>query len=311
MNSNKADSKENRNVCSDQHEELDESGLVKIQYIQKTIAIVVIGTACALIFLYGSTFGFSLSTKQETWGQFGDFLGGLLNPLVGCFTLALLLFALHLQNELLKGTREQIKISRQELALSREELKKSAAALAEQSQLSRQQIADAWLLSLIDLRKEKLKNAAGGMQSVARDALSSLKESCDHRVLNFLEMTQALDEVVGFFVGSPRQPGEVAAIEVLRLDLEIVRYIEACSVSMSVVHQYGLFISQLEDGEPYALILISAMRGTLVGDGNAISKLLRLYSKSSPDAQEWRRRMPTLHQNLATYFGDSKIQAAA
>ncbi len=62
---------------------------------------------------------------QETWGQFGDFVGGVLNPLFGFLAFLLLLATLFLQNR--------------ELQLSTHELAKSAEALNIQNEtLSKQ-----------------------------------------------------------------------------------------------------------------------------------------------------------------------------
>src|SRR5690606_30182301 len=56
------------------------------------------------------------------WGTFGDYVGGILNPLFGILTLIGLVFTVALQKEILD-------VQKQELAETRQELAKSAQAL--------------------------------------------------------------------------------------------------------------------------------------------------------------------------------------
>ncbi|WBJ42267.1 hypothetical protein PALA42_03963 [Pseudomonas aeruginosa] len=48
---------------------------------------------------YISKFGSELSSNQEVWGQFGDYFGGVLNPILSFFAFAALLYTVHLQIE--------------------------------------------------------------------------------------------------------------------------------------------------------------------------------------------------------------------
>jgi hypothetical protein len=45
-----------------------------------------------IIFYVGSFFHYQLSTKPSEWGTFGDFIGGLLNPIIGLCNIAVLIF---------------------------------------------------------------------------------------------------------------------------------------------------------------------------------------------------------------------------
>ncbi len=47
--------------------------------------------------LYAKTFKGELSNSQEVWGQFGDYFGGLLNPVLSFFAFCALLCTIHLQ----------------------------------------------------------------------------------------------------------------------------------------------------------------------------------------------------------------------
>ena len=83
--------------------------------------------------LYFSQFnGAPLSTNPDRWGVFGDYLGGVLNPVFSFFALIALLYTIALQSEELRASRE-------ELALTREELARSAEALRESKEIAAQQ----------------------------------------------------------------------------------------------------------------------------------------------------------------------------
>jgi hypothetical protein len=57
---------------------------------------------------YRAQFGPEPSSKQEIWGQFGDFLGGVVNPVVGLITIVLLIMTLRSQQIELREQRDQI-----------------------------------------------------------------------------------------------------------------------------------------------------------------------------------------------------------
>lgn len=88
-----------------------------VLYIAIIVFIVTISTY-ALNFL-----SYSFSDDPAEWGQFGDFIGGCVNPLLGLLTIWLLLATLN-QND------EALALSREELRLAIEELKRGQAIQA-------------------------------------------------------------------------------------------------------------------------------------------------------------------------------------
>ena|SRR5690349_4801375 len=63
-------------------------------------AIVVTLAAWLFLFrLYEENFGAALSGDQAAWGAFGQYIGGLLTPVLGTFALAGVLYLAHLQRE--------------------------------------------------------------------------------------------------------------------------------------------------------------------------------------------------------------------
>lgn len=78
----------------------------------KVLVCVALIIAAVIIGLYFSQFNGELSNSADRWGQFGDYLGGVLNPVFGFFMLIALLFTIVLQSRELADTREELKLSR-------------------------------------------------------------------------------------------------------------------------------------------------------------------------------------------------------
>lgn len=68
----------------------------------------------------------SFSFKVETWGQFGDFISGLLNPIVAGFAFYWLTRSVTLQKDELMATHQELKESRLALKESSESQAKHA-----------------------------------------------------------------------------------------------------------------------------------------------------------------------------------------
>ena len=73
----------------------------------------------AVLAFYAIVFGFVLSESHEQWGQFGDYVGGALNPLLSFLALVALLITIAIQNR-------ELRVSITELELTRKELKRTA-----------------------------------------------------------------------------------------------------------------------------------------------------------------------------------------
>ncbi|MFY1865615.1 putative phage abortive infection protein [Achromobacter xylosoxidans] len=65
-------------------------------------------TACAAFFFYRRRFDGEFSRLQGDWGAFGDFMGGMINPVAGLVTIVLLVLTLRSQQDELSQQRTQI-----------------------------------------------------------------------------------------------------------------------------------------------------------------------------------------------------------
>lgn len=107
--------------------------------------------------VYLNHFGLKMPPADDkvmgTWGTFGDYFGGILNPILGFCSFMALLFTIDLQNKQLKKTDEQLeqnrialdqnaealKLNNQELQNSNEQLSLSAKAQSEMEKTQRLQ----------------------------------------------------------------------------------------------------------------------------------------------------------------------------
>lgn len=91
-----------------------------------TLSAVIVG-------FYFTQFNNGLSNDQTIWGVFGDYVGGILNPIVGLITIILLVVTLRQNQRALHQNEIALEQNREELELSRVELRNSATALQEQA----------------------------------------------------------------------------------------------------------------------------------------------------------------------------------
>lgn len=111
-----------------------------VRFLQKWIVeiavAVVLVIAGVVLHQYFSTFGGAKSSSQEVWGQFGDFIGGTLNPIFGLVSVLVLVATLGLQ--------------RKELAEARETAKENNNILAEQLKVMHAQSLESTFFKMLE-----------------------------------------------------------------------------------------------------------------------------------------------------------------
>lgn len=106
----------------------------KLPLILKWIGIAAVVLAIAAICAYLWRFhDHPVAADPGSWGELGDFFGGVLNPAFSFLALVALLMTLFVQSRELRLSRRMAELSRQELEMTRLELEKSAEALAAQN----------------------------------------------------------------------------------------------------------------------------------------------------------------------------------
>jgi len=82
-------------------------------------AIALVVAICAVVIVGAFTFrfhSFNWSSDSQHWGQFGDYVGGLVNPLVGIATVLLVLINIRIQQRELKASLHQMQLSNKHTA---------------------------------------------------------------------------------------------------------------------------------------------------------------------------------------------------
>ena len=121
----------------EQLENMIQKNLLPLLVVFLILGLLVAGV---VLISYYITFGGQITHKQDVWGQFGDFVGGSLNPIFAFLSFIALLMTLLIQNK--------------ELVISSEELKKSTDALTQQSKALDLQNFERTFFELIRLHHE-------------------------------------------------------------------------------------------------------------------------------------------------------------
>jgi hypothetical protein len=102
--------------------------------------LVVLGfISLSLIAFYYFNFGYRLEMgfgTQNDFGLFGDFLGGVLNPILGFATVGLLIWSLKMQRDELTLTRQELKETKEETALSRQAMQEQVVHFQKEAKLN-------------------------------------------------------------------------------------------------------------------------------------------------------------------------------
>lgn len=96
------------------------------------VTLGIVGVIVVLILgVYFSKHHGSLGS-QEVYGQFGDFIGGTINPILGFGTIVLLIWSIQIQMKELKDSRKELELTRNEISLATKEAALSRMAMESQ-----------------------------------------------------------------------------------------------------------------------------------------------------------------------------------
>lgn len=137
---------------------IDKAAPIVPIWLQVMIGLVGLSGLVMLI-KYLAMFGFQTSTSQEVWGQFGDFFGGILNPLLSSLTLAAVLVTMRLQSK--------------ELKIAQEENKRANEHLEKQANYIRTQNFESVFFRLLDIHTNSRANVCIGT-STGKEAFDIL-----------------------------------------------------------------------------------------------------------------------------------------
>ncbi|MEQ1559805.1 MAG: hypothetical protein ABL933_12810 [Methyloglobulus sp.] len=94
---------------SNQTNQIDSDNEVNTKLVVRIIVLIVL--VVVGIYFYKFHFDFHLSDKNDVWGTFGDYVGGILNPVIAAFAFYLIAESYKLQKRELEAARELLKRS--------------------------------------------------------------------------------------------------------------------------------------------------------------------------------------------------------
>lgn len=114
-----------------------------------------------LIVLVSYIYNFSslgLSTNQSEWAQFGDYFGGVLNPILAFLAFLALLKTISLQSKAIDISKEELSATRQELEKSRIAQEEQSKSLQLQNKATYNQMLENTFFKLLELFVENRNN---------------------------------------------------------------------------------------------------------------------------------------------------------
>jgi hypothetical protein len=126
---------------------------------KKKLPLILISFGLFALFCIVSVFGvysisfkdFSFVADTEKFGQFGDFVGGTLNPILAFLSFMALLYTIKIQMDELKLSREELEATRKELEASRIAQQEQSESLKLQNEATKLQIFENTLFKLFDV----------------------------------------------------------------------------------------------------------------------------------------------------------------
>lgn len=110
-----------------------------LKLVLAALAAIALIALTGVVLLYAQHFEQGPLDSHSAWGEFGDYLGGTLNPIFGLLSFFALLATLLIQTHQLQLSKTELQLTREELAASRTEYQRSADAQTEMSNSLAQQ----------------------------------------------------------------------------------------------------------------------------------------------------------------------------
>ncbi|NWD78863.1 hypothetical protein HX891_00620 [Pseudomonas reactans] len=216
----------------------------------KTLISILIIIFAIVYGLYFYNFPSGFAEKQDVWGQFGDFVGGTLNPILSFITIYILYRTIILQQESLEKTSAALTLSQNTYELSRTELSKSSEILVTQNKLIQLQKFEGAFFELTKLTIEAINTSSYTFEKTEYKGSSGLdglifdlfKKISDKKNTNWIE--DFFDENENFF-------------SLLKLTSGIFSFVNRSSLSPEEKNSYlSLLTSILPSGSITAICFV-------------------------------------------------------
>lgn len=138
----------------------EEKNSSKLKFLNWILVVAILLFIGLLVIYYFNIFPLD-ATEKGTWGTFGDFIGGTLNPLFALFSLFAIIYTIKIQTKELELSREELEATRKELEGSRIAQQEQSESLKLQNEATKLQMFESTFFKLFELHNdkyEKLKN---------------------------------------------------------------------------------------------------------------------------------------------------------
>lgn len=140
------------------------------------------------------------SDDREHWGQFGDFVGGVLNPMIGLVTIWLVTKSLHQNSQMLAAAKSELELARSEIARGVAVQQATQVSLSKQIEIARQgkDFNAAIDLKRLYLERLSLGDLSGSDYKKIYDRHEFLKRYVDFQFAHLVDVavTQGIDPAV-------------------------------------------------------------------------------------------------------------------
>ena len=151
--------------------------------------------------------GTTISGDPGHWGVFGDFVGGIVNPLLGLVTIWLLTVSLHQNNEMLDQARAELKATLEELKRGQEIQAATEYALKQQIALAESardiegaiKLIQYWQTkhdTILQVERDEIHQARINNRNELH--IETIKEKYRQQLLHTLEKVGEFDHIIGY-----------------------------------------------------------------------------------------------------------------
>jgi hypothetical protein len=151
-----------------------DSNISQQPWIQRNVIWLAGITFLGSLALYFLSFNGPLSDKQGTWGEFGDYMGGVVNPIIGLCTVWLLTVSLRQNQIALQQAKDELNLARQALEASSVMQARTESALQRQVEIADQSRDMANAVAVFDNLQKRTRTLSQSITEMVKDGAPSV-----------------------------------------------------------------------------------------------------------------------------------------
>jgi uncharacterized membrane protein len=238
-----------------------------------TVVLIVIVLAVGVLSVYFANFNGEFGTQSD-FGAFGDFLGGILNPILSFATLSLLIWSINIQIRELKATTF--------------EFKRSAAAQQEIDKNQKQELKFYQNKGEVELILNELKRLEGAKQKILEGSYTNypIHDLLIYGKVDYMIHFQEL--MSGFDYNSPKQDED--GLPIVNLINDLISYTNDYDYYLEklfVRKEYELYVMKVYSFSSFLEKLTALKLGTKL-QLNGLAKRIDTRNVTLPDLRDDR-----------------------